>query len=202
MFRTNLMLQLRTPTWELLNQVKQKKALKTLEQLHNDHIIQDYARPVIMLIERAFNPPVNSPDVLLDKWPNQEFTTKAIELRRKFELLVSRAGHSVFYRMKEVDDILDDLFTQHVSTSWFQVDKATFNNGPKIICFPKKVERNLNSRTAFDPSEYQEASLEAEMDIFHVDNQHSQNLFDHNADTEEEIMEPIEIIAVSGGHEI
>lgn len=201
MFRTNLMIQLRTPTWELLNQVKNKKALKTLEHLQADYIIRDYARPVLMLIERAFNPPTNAPDALLGKWSNQEFQARAKALKQKFEAITLRAGHSVYHRMKEIDDELDDLFTRAISTCWFQVDKSTFNNGPTIVCYPIKVERHFFAKQAFDPSEFHEASPEADMDVFHVENQHSQNLFDHNSDREEETMDPIEIVAVSGGAE-
>ena len=195
--------QLRAPVWELLNQLKHKDRLRTLSQLQTDVIIQDYARPVIMLIQKAYNPPEDTPDAIVAKWENQAFQIKANSLKLKFESLVSKAGHSMFHRMKEMDDELDDIFTRSIRACWYKLDRNMFDDGPQIICFPRIVEQAFFAKTAFDPVAFHEASLEAsENDSFHVENQHSQSLFDHNSDQDDEMMEPIEIIAVSGGAEV
>ena len=184
--------QLRTPVWELLNQLKHKDRLRTLDQLQADVIIQDYARPVLMLIQKAYNPPGDSLDAIVAKWENQVFQTKAENLRQKLDSLVTKAGHSMFHRMKEMDDELDDIFTRSIRACWYKLDRNMFNDGPQIICFPKLIEQAFFEKQAFDPVAFHEASFEAnENEIFHVDNQHSQSLFDHNSDHNDETMEPI-----------
>ena len=196
------MLHLRSPTWELLNQIKQKKSLKTLEQLQSDIIVQDYAKPVIMLIQRAFNPTETNVDALLIKWADHDFQLKARELRNRLQSFAKKAGHSIHHRMKEMDDELEDLLSRSLRTSWFKVDKEKFNKGPIVVCFPKQVERNLMLKQVFDPSMYNEPLIDShDGDLgfeFHVDNQLASQAFDQDSDHEES-MEPIEIVAVSGG---
>ena len=202
MFRTNLMIQLRAPTWELLNQIKQKKSLKTLEQLQMDIIVQDYAKPVIMLIQRAFNPTETNVDALLIKWADHDFQLKARELRNRLNSFAKKAGHSIHHRMKEIDDEIEDLISRSLRTCWFKVDKNKFDEGPLVVCYPKQVERNLLAKQVFDPSEFNEPLLVSSNGdfSFHVDNQLSQNLFEQDSD-QDESMDPIEIIAVTGGSE-
>ena len=197
MFRTSFMIQMRSPSWELLNQVKHKKSLKTLEQLQSDVIILDYANPVLMLIQRAFNPQTSSPDPLLDSWSSQA-SQKNHDLEKKLKSMLTRAGHSIFYHMKKLDDELEDLFMHNIQASWLRVDKSLFDKGPQIICFPKNVEEALLTKRAIDPSRFDERALNLTDSDFHVENQHSQNLFDQEPLSPEESMEVIEIVAVTG----
>ena len=196
------MLQTQGPVWALLHQLVSKDSLKTLQQLQNDYIIQDFAKPVLMLIEKAFGPIHNEMDPILTNWASKTMIRKAKEKRTRLLALQARAGLNVHTKMMRIDDDLDELLTKVVQTSWFKVAKATFDNGPQIVCYPIEVERALFAREKLDPTPYDESRIQPiSEEEFQVDNQHSQALFPLEPVIEEEEMEPIEIIAVTGAQQ-
>ena len=191
------MVQIQSPTWTLLNQLATKKSLRTLSQLQNDVIIQDFAKPVLMLIEKAFNPKSNELDPILVNWSARSIQRKAKDKAARLVALQSRAGLNVHTKMVRLDDEIEEILTRVIKTSWFKVARSTFSNGPQIVCYPKMVENALINKEKLDPLPFDESEENsAENDSFHVQNENSQTLFDEPMD--EEHMEPIEIVAVSG----
>ena len=130
-----------------------------------------------------------------------EMQQRASDLGTRLRAMATRAGHSIFFTMNKGDDELEALFTHHIEAGWLRVKKQTFDDGPQIILFPKLVEENWLKRQAFDPSTFDEKIVELNDDGFHVQNMSnstSPNLFNDQTDHNEETMEVIEIIAVSG----
>ena len=196
MFKTNFMLQIQSPTWALLNQLVTKKSLKTLKQLQNDVIIQDFAKPVLMLIEKAFLPQKNEFDPILTNWNSAAIKKRSKDKIARLNALSSRAGLSVHTKMVRLDDEIEEILTRAINTSWFKVARATFEDGPHIVCYPKMVEMALLNKEKVDPTPFDESNLDVNSDdYFHIDNHHSQSLFANRQ--EDEDMEPIEIVAVS-----
>ena len=198
MFKTNFMIQIQRPTWALLNQLVSKSSLSTLDQLQNDYIIQDFAKPVLTLIEKAFNPTDGELDPILANWSSRSIQRKAKDQKNRIQALQERAGLNVHTKMVRLDDEIEEILTKTVQTSWFKVARATFANGPQIVCFPVKVEQAIINKEKLDPTPFDESHINVTSDFeFHVENQHSQSLFPLEPMVEEESMDPIEIIAVS-----
>ena len=182
----------REPAWELLYQLKHKTSLKTLQQLQTDIIILDYARPLLVLIKKAFNPPEKM-DALLTQWSNKDSLIKINDLQTRFKAMKLRAGHALASKMASIDSELEDILTARINCTWLHVKKSTFDDGPQIICYPCKVEDALFTNTPLDPTPFDESFLESD-DEFHVENNSSPSLFPI-PETEEEMV--IEIVATS-----
>ena len=190
------MTKAREPAWELLYQLKHKTSLKTLQQLQTDIIILDYARPLLVLIKRAFNPPEHS-DALLSQWSNKDSLNKINDLQSRFKAMKLRAGHALANKMGSLDNELDEILTAKINCTWLHVKKSTFDEGPQIICYPCVVEDALFTNTPIDPTPFDETYLETE-DNFHIENNNSPSLFPI-PETEEEMV--IEIVSTSSLHD-
>ena len=195
MARTLFMHQVRSPAWELLNQIKNKSTLKTLDQLQTDVIILDFAKPVLQLIQKAFHP-LDSDDPILTSWANRQLDNKAVELRERFRAMINRAGSSLHGKMRLIDDEIENILTKPLNCSWLNLDKIYFDDGPRLICYPKLIEDSMLSRRFVDPSQFDETvmPIENDEDDFHVANFNNNQTMPSN---NEEEMEIIQIVATS-----
>ena len=81
MFRTNFMMRIRMPAWELLHNVKHKTSLQSLKDIHDDAFLMDLAVPVILAIEAAFVNIAHNKENSDDKHLSRSFKLKSIFLK-------------------------------------------------------------------------------------------------------------------------
>lgn len=200
-FRTNFMQKVAIPAWNLLNQIKSRTAAKTVKEIQEDKIIMDFAKPVLLFIQKAYLDNAtykSSPlDPILRAWHNFDYRRLNTNIKIKLKSLVSKAGSSVAIQMDALDQQIDGCATFPVEASWFKIEKSNYENGPFVICFPQVVEEAVRFNIPFDPSPFMEVKppspevAEIEEAEFIVES--SQSLFP----TEEESMETVEVIAVN-----
>ena len=148
------------PSWDLLCLVRHKKSVKTLDQIQEDDHIQEFAKPVLLLIEKAFKPPVTNHDVILGRWrARSDRMDEASKLNKKIRSMTLRAGMCVFNRMSIIDSELEELMTKTIECTWFQIKDVLFEKGPEIVCYPKQIQEALLTKSSIDPSPFDESAL-------------------------------------------
>ena len=108
----------------------------------------------------------------------------------------TRAGHSLWSKLKAYDDLCEPLMATKITASWLKIPKSCFDNGPNLVCHPKLIEHAVLENEMVDPSRFDESPRMApvEDDGFHVINSGTMHPI---VEENEEEMEIIEIVAVN-----